>query len=213
MQGKDALRHELPVEKALRSGRTGRVPQSKLPRRSNRPWLEGARLSNRPAEVEDRAVPEPWKGDLAVGPENSGLVTLVKWRTRFALVGRLPGIRASMTVSELMQRMIHSLPSEFTKTITWDQGQQMAQHRRFTIATECEMYFCDPHSPWQRGSNENLNGLIRNFYPNGTNFNQVAGEEIAQMQDLLNDRPRKTLDWATPREKLGALLTGVALAS
>ncbi|MBK0418925.1 IS30 family transposase [Leucobacter sp. CSA1] len=211
VQGKGALRHELTVEKALRSGRTGRVAQSKLPRRSNRPWLEGARLSDRPAEVEDRAVPGHWEGDLVVGPGNSGLVTLVERQTRFALIGKLPGTRESMTVIELMQRMIRSLPSEFVKTVTWDQGQEMAQHHRFTIATGCEMYFCDPHSPWQRGSNENLNGLIRDFYPKGTNFNQVTGEEIVLLQDLLNDRPRKTLDWATPREKLGALLTGVAL--
>nr|WP_053383349.1 IS30 family transposase [Leucobacter celer] len=221
VQGKGALRHELTVEKALRSGRTvekalrsgrtGRVPQSKLPRRSNRPWLAGARLSDRPAEVEDRAVPGHWEGDLVVGPQNSGLVTLVERQTRFALIGRLPGTRESMTVIELMQRMIRSLPSEFVKTVTWDQGPEMAQHRRFTIATGCEMYFCDPHSPWQRGSNENLNGLIRDFYPKGINFNQVTGEEIALMQDLLNDRPRNTLGWATPREKLEALLTGVAL--
>ncbi len=211
VQGKGALRHELTVEKALRSGRTGRVPQSKLPRRSSRPWLAGARLSDRPAEVEDRAVPGHWEGDLVVGPGNSGLVTLVERQTRFALIGRLPGTRESMTVIELMQRMIRSLPSEFVQTITWDQGQEMAQHRSFTIATGCEMYFCDPHSPWQRGSNENLNGLIRDFYPKGTNFNQVTSNEIAHMQDLLNDRPRKTLDWATPREKLETLLTGVAL--
>lgn len=210
VQGKGALRHELTVEKALRSGRTGRIPQSKLPRRSNRPWLAGARLSDRPAEVDDRAVPGHWEGDLVVGPENSGLVTLVERQTRFALIGRLPGTRDSMTVVELMQRMIRGLPSEFVQTITWDQGQEMAQHHRFTIATGCRMYFCDPHSPWQRGSNENLNGLIRDFYPKGTNFNQVTDAEIARMQDLLNDRPRQTLGWATPREKLGALLTGVA---
>lgn len=211
VQGKGALRHELTVEKALRSGRTGRMPQSKLPRRSNRPWLAGARLSDRPAEVEDRAVPGHWEGDLVVGPGNSGLVTLVERQTRFALIGKLPGTRESMTVIELMQRMIRSLPTEFVKTVTWDQGPEMAQHRSFTIATGCAMYFCDPHSPWQRGSNENLNGLIRDFYPKGTNFNHVTGEQIAMMQDLLNDRPRKTLDWATPREKLEALLTGVAL--
>ncbi|GAB2568844.1 IS30-like element ISCg2 family transposase [Leucobacter ruminantium] len=192
VQGKGALRHELTVEKALRSGRTGRVPQSKLPRRSNRPWLAGARLSDRPAEVDDRAVPGHWEGDLVVGPGNSGLVTLVERQTRFALVGRLPGVRDSMTVVELMQRMIRGLPSEFVRTITWDQGQEMAQHHTFTIATGCRMYFWDPHSPWQRGTNENLNGLIRDFYPKGTNFNQVTDEEIAGMQDLLNDRPRQT---------------------
>lgn len=212
VQGKGALRHELTVWKALRSGRTTRVPQSKLPRRSNRPWLEGARLSDRPAEVEDRAVPGHWEGDLVVGPKNSGLVTLVERQTRFALVGRLPGVRDSMSVTELMQRMIRSLPSEFVKTITWDQGQEMALHRQFTVATGCEVFFCDPHAPWQRGSNENLNGLIRDFYPKGTNFNNVSDDDIVQMQELLNDRPRKTLDFYTPREKLEALVRGVAIA-
>lgn len=211
VQGKGALRHELTVEKALRSGRTGRVPQSRLPRRSNRPWLEGARLSDRPAEAADRAVPGHWEGDLVVGPGNSGLVTLVERRTRFALIGRLPGVRDSRTVVELLQRMIRSLPSEFVRTLTWDQGSEMAEHQRFTVATGCRVFFCDPHAPWQRGSNENLNGLIRDFYPKGTNFNAVTDEQIALMQDLLNDRPRHTLGYRTPRERLNELLTGVAL--
>lgn len=211
VQGKGALRHELTVEKALRSGRTGRVPQSKLPPRSNRPWLDGARLSDRPAEVEDRAVPGHWEGDLVVGPNASGLVTLVERQTRFALIGRLPGARDSMTVTGLMQRMIQTLPTELVKTITWDQGAEMAQHRRFTVATGCQVFFCDPHSPWQRGSNENLNGLIRDFYPKGTDFNVVSDEDIARMQDLLNGRPRQTLGFYKPCEKLGELITGVAL--
>jgi len=212
VQGKGALRHELTVEKTLRSGRVGRVPQSQLPRRSSRPWLEGARLSDRPPEVADRAVPGHWEGDLVVGPNNSGLVTLVERQTRFALIGRLPGVRDSMTVIELMQRMIRSLPSELVKTITWDQGSEMALHRQFTVATGCEVFFCDPRSPWQRGSNENLNGLVRDFYPKGVDFNTVSSEDIARMQDLLNDRPRQTLGFYTPREKLEELVTGVALA-
>lgn len=212
VQGKGALRHELTVVKALRSGRTGRVPHSKLPPRSNRPWLAGARLSDRPAGVADRAVPGHWEGDLVIGPENSGLVTLVERRTRFALIAKLPGVHDSRTVTGLLTRMIRSLPSELVQTLTWDQGQEMAEHRSFTIATGCRVFFCDPHSPWQRGSNENLNGLIRDFYPKGTNFNAVTVEEITHVQDLLNDRPRRTLGYYTPREKLGELFTGVALA-
>lgn len=211
VQGKGALRHELTVEKALRSGRRGRVPRSKLPRRSSRPWLEGARLSQRPAEVQDRAVPGHWEGDLVVGPQNSGIVTLVERHTRFALIGRLPGVRDSKTVIEVMQRMIQALPSQLVTTITWDQGTEMALHHQFTVATGCAIFFCDPHSPWQRGSNENLNGLIRDFYPKGTNFNLVSDQDIALMQDLLNDRPRQTLGFYTPREKLNELITGVAL--
>ncbi|WP_344778848.1 IS30 family transposase, partial [Gryllotalpicola kribbensis] len=197
VQGKGALRHELTVEKTLRSGRKGRVPQSKLPRRSSRPWLEGARLSQRPARVEDRAVPGHWEGDLVVGPENSGLVTLVERSTRFALIGRLPGMRDSETVIDRITHMVRTLPKALFETLTWDQGQEMAQHARFTIDTGCKVYFADPHSPWQRGSNENLNGLIRDFYPKGTNFNTVTDAQIAEMQHLLNIRPRMTLEFST----------------
>lgn len=212
VQGKGALRHELTVEKALRSGRTGRIPQSKLPRRSSRPWLEGARLTDRPAEAADRAVPGHWEGDLVVGPDNSGLVTLVERSTRYALIGRLPGKRDSTTVIDVLQDLVKGLPASMRKTLTWDQGSEMAQHAEFTIATDCPVFFCDPHSPWQRGSNENLNGLIRDFYPKGSNFNHVSDAEIEEMQQLLNDRPRKTLGYYTPREKLEPLITGVALA-
>ena len=120
VQGKGALRHELTVVKALRSGRTSRIPQSKLPRRSSRPWLGGARLSDRPAEVTDRAVPGHWEGDLVVGPNKSGIVTLVERQTRYALLGRLPGSRESATVIDVMQHMIQDLPEELLRTITWD---------------------------------------------------------------------------------------------
>lgn len=211
VQGKGALRHELTVEKALRSGRTGRKPQSKLPRRSSRPWLDGARLSDRPAEAADRAVPGHWEGDLVVGPDKSGLVTLVERSTRCCLIGRLPGTRSSQTVIEVMQQLVAGLPDELLRSITWDQGSEMAEHASFTDATGCRVFFCDPHAPWQRGSNENLNGLIRDFYPKGTNFNTVTDADIKLMQDLLNDRPRMTLEWRTPREKLTELITGVAL--
>lgn len=210
VQGKGALRHELAVEQALRSGRMIRKPQSKLPRRSSRPWLEGARLSKRPARAMDRAVPGHWEGDLVVGPDNSGIVTLVERRSRFALVGRLPGCRESETVIDRMQAMVAGLPQALFRTITWDQGSEMARHEEFTVATGCRMFFCDPHSPWQRGSNENLNGLIRGFYPKGTNFNQVSDVELGRMQDMLNSRPRKTLGYWTPSEKLRNEI-GVAL--
>lgn len=213
VQGKGALRHELTVEKALRSGRAGRIPQSKLPRRSSRPWLEGARLSDRPAEVMDRAVPGHWEGDLVVGPNKSGIVTLVERQTRFVLLGRLPGARDSATVIEVMQGMIAGLPRELLRTITWDQGQEMAEHARFTVATGCRLFFCDPHSPWQRGTNENTNGLIRDFYPKGTDFNEVSSEELARTQQLLNVRPRQTLGFETPGERLAALVRCVALAT
>ncbi|WP_022882767.1 IS30 family transposase [Gryllotalpicola ginsengisoli] len=212
VQGKGALRHELTVHKALRSGRTGRVPQSKLPPRSSRPWLDGARISDRPARAEDRAVPGHWEGDLVVGPGNSGLITLVERSSRFALISRLPGMRDSETVIDGLTRMIQQLPHALFETLTWDQGSEMAQHAKFTIATGCAVYFADPHSPWQRGSNENLNGLIRDFYPKGTNFNTITDAEIAEMQRLLNMRPRMTLNYATPAERLDEhIKSGVAL--
>lgn len=212
VQGKGGLRHELAVEQALRSGRTARKPQSKLPPRSSRPWLEGARLSDRPAEAEDRAVPGHWEGDLVVGPNKSGIITLVERRSRFALIGRLPGCRESDTVLERMQEMVVTLPEALFTTITWDQGTEMAHHAAFKIAADCELFFCDPHSPWQRGSNENLNGLIRHYYPKGTDFNDVTDEELAALQHRLNTRPRKTLEYATPSERLRNEI-GVALAA
>ena len=213
VQGRGALRHELTVVKALRSGRTARVPRSKLPARSRRPWLEGARLSERPPQVEDRAIPGAWEGDLVVGPDNSGLVTLVERSSRFALIGRLPGTRDSTTVINTLTSLAQQIPSSLFTSLTWDQGNEMAQHPRFTIATGCPVFFCDPHSPWQRGSNENLNGLIRDFYPKGTNFNTVTDDNLAEMQHLLNIRPRKTLQFHTPAETLNTYLQGVALTS
>lgn len=213
VQGKGALRHELTVVKALRSGRTRRVPQSKLPARSNRPWLEGARLSDRPAEVEDRAVPGRWEGDLVVGPGNSGIVTLVERQTRFALLGRLPGMRDRATVNGVLSEMIAGLPQAMKKTITWDQATEMAGHAAFTVATGCPVFFCDPHSPWQRGSNENTNGLIRDFYPKGTNFNNVSDDALPETQRLLNIRPRKTLQFHSPYAMLNQLINGVALTT
>lgn len=202
VQGKGGLRHELAVEKALRSGRTTRKPQSKLPPRPGRPWVDGARFSDRPAEAADRAIPGHWEGDLVVGPNNSAIITLVERRSRFALLGCLPGGRDSATVIDRMIDMVRTLPRALFTTVTWDQGVEMAQHVDFTIATDCEVFFCDPHSPWQRGSNEQFNGLLRDFFPKGTDFNLVTDEELAHAQHLLNTRARKTLGYWTPSERL-----------
>lgn len=212
VQRRGALRHELTVTKALRSGRTSRTPASRLPSRDVRPWLAGARLTDRPAEAADRAVPGHWEGDLVVGPGNLGLLTLVERATRFALIGQLPGTRDSETVIDVLQHQITQLPRWLRQTLTWYQGQEMARHRDFTITTGCPVFFCDPHSPWQRGSNENLNGLIRDYHPKGTDFNAVTDAEIEAMVAQLNDRPRKTLEFHTPREKLDQLISSVALA-
>lgn len=211
IQGKGALRHELSVEKALRSGRTGRVPRSKLPRRSNRGWITGAQITDRPAEVSDRAVPGHWEGDLIVGPDNSAVVTLIERHSRYALLGLLPARRDSPTVTQKLIHMIESLPHDLRRTITWDQGVEMADHADITIAIGTRLYFCDPHAPWQRPSNENLNGLIRDFYPKGTNFNLIPEADIAHTQYLLNIRPRKIHAFHTPAAKMAELLNGVAL--
>lgn len=207
VQGRGTLREELAVVKALRSGRTGRKPQSKLPRKSNRPWLEGARLTDRPAQAADRAVPGHWEGDLVVDSHGGGLVTIVERRSRFTLVRKLPGNRESLTVTGLVEAMIQDLPQAVFSTLTWDQGQEMAEHARITVATDCAVYFCDPHSPWQRPTNENTNGFIRDYYPKGTAFNDsVTDADVQRMQDQLNRRPRKVLGFATPAEALADIM-------
>lgn len=215
VQSAGALRHELTVAKALRSGRTGRIPSSKLPTRNKRPWLDGARLADREewlsAEHEERKIPGHWEGDLVVGPSNSGVITLVERVSRFTLLGRLPGTRDSTTVVDKLTEMVQDLPQAIRRSITWDQGTEMAQHARFTIATDCPVFFCDPHSPWQRPTNENLNGQLRWEYPKGTNFNAISDDDLKATQDMLNARPRVVLEGATPSEKLDELLNTVAL--
>jgi IS30 family transposase len=207
VQGRGSLRHELAVVKALRSGRTGRKPQSKLPRRTSRPWLDGALLTDRPPQAADRSVPGHWEGDLVVDSHTGGLVTVIERRSRFSLIRKLPNNRESATVTGLVQDMIASLPEALFSTLTWDQGQEMAEHPSITVATDCQVYFCDPHSPWQRPTNENTNGLVRDYYPKGTLFDEsITDEEIQAMQDQLNRRPRKVLGFATPAEVLADLL-------
>ncbi|MEH0111439.1 IS30 family transposase, partial [Tersicoccus sp. MR15.9] len=210
VQGAGTLRHELKVEGAIRSGRTSRKPVSKLPARSKRTWLAGHRLADRDevtaAEHAGRKVPGHWEGDLVVGPNNSGIITLVERASRFTLLGRLPGTRDSTTVIDKLTTMIETLPDAVARSITWDQGTEMAQHARFTVATGCPVYFCDPHSPWQRPTNENLNGQLRWEYPKGTDFNHISDDELRSVQDMLNARPRVILHGATPSETLDELI-------
>ncbi|WP_291525521.1 IS30 family transposase [Branchiibius sp. NY16-3462-2] len=210
VQGKGSLRQELLVEKALRTGRSRRRPRSNLPpRASNRSWIgQEAMITERPAEVADRAVPGHWEGDLVIGTGgSSALITLVERSTRYVLIRRLPLTHDSATVAHQLTAMMRDLPASLRKTVTWDQGAEMARHAEFTLATNCQVFFCDPHSPWQRGSNENTNGLIRDFYPKSTDFAAVSDEQIAEMQRLLNIRPRKTLGWAKPANMLNEILS------
>ena len=212
VQGKGALRQELKLEHALRSGRTSRLPQSRLAlkRGENKSWVEGCEIALRPPEVEDRAVPGHWEGDLVIGGDGrSCLITLVERSTRFVLVRRLE-MHPSVLVTAELADMIKGLPEALVRSVTWDQGIEMAAHAKFTEATGVKVYFCDPHSPWQRGTNENTNGLIRDYFPKGTDFSKVTDEEVREMQDQLNGRPRETLGWKMPANALAELLDKAA---
>ena len=211
VQGKGTLREELGVLVALRSGRRGRKPRSKLPARANRPWIEGSEISLRPPEAADRVVPGHWEGDLIIGGDmKSCLVTLIERRSRFLLMSRLE-IHDADTVEERLVKMMSGLPAELARTLTWDQGSEMAKASAFELATGCKVYFCDPHSPWQRPTNENVNGLIREFFPKGTEFTKVTDEEVAHAQWLLNNRPRGVLNWKMPAEVMQAVLAEGAM--
>ncbi|WP_295623948.1 IS30 family transposase [uncultured Corynebacterium sp.] len=214
VQGKGALRQELTLEKSLHTGRTTRRPRSLLPeRRGNKSWVDGAHISQRPACAEDRAVPGHWEGDLIIGVgQQSAVITLVERTSRFVMMRRLADDHTSPTVVEAISEMIGALPEHLRASLTWDQGAEMARHTDFTVATGCEVFFCDPHSPWQRGTNESTNGLIRRFFPKGTDFREVTDEQIAEVELLLNTRPRETLNLVTPAAKLREII-GVALTA
>lgn len=201
VQGKGSLRQELRLEKALRSGRTARAPRSALPPRAGgATWVEGCEISLRPAEADDRAVPGHWEGDLVIGSDlKSCLVTLVERTTRL-LVARRLDLHGTELVTSALSGMASGVPAALMRTVTWDRGCEMAGHAAFAAETGVRVYFCDPHSPWQRGTNENTNGLLRQYFPKGTDFTMVTDEEVRRAQDLLNGRPRKTLGWRTPAE-------------
>jgi len=213
VQGRGALRRELTA--CLRTGRAIRKPQ-------RRPGRPGARIANmvmiseRPAEVADRAVPGHWEGDLILGKDNrSAIGTLVERTTRYVLLLHLPNGHTAAEVKTAMLAAIATLPEHLWRSLTWDQGVEMAAHREITLATDLPIYFCDPASPWQRGTNENTNGLLRQYFPKGTDLSIYPAEDLARVAVELNGRPRMTLDWRTPAEALNELLskpypTGVA---
>jgi IS30 family transposase len=168
-------------------------------------------ISERPAEVEDRAVPGHWEGDLIIGANAlSAVGTLVERATRYLLLLHLPNGHGAEEVEGAMREAIESLPRELTRTITWDQGKEMARHVDFTTVTDVPIYFCDPHSPWQRGSNENTNGLLRQYMPKGTDLSMHSKEDLERIQRSLNGRPRRTLGYLKPEEKFAEFvaLTG-----
>jgi len=191
------------VKEALRTGRTRRKPQG----RQSPPKLRGmVNIAERPAEAADRAVPGHWEGDLIIGKDGrSAIATLVERSTRYVLLARIRDQRAETVRKALLER-VATLPEHLWRSLTWDQGREMAEHRLFTIETGIDVYFCDPHSPWQRGSNENTNGLLRQYFPKGTDLNVHSADALAAVALALNTRPRKTLGWRTPAEALDEVL-------
>lgn len=203
VQGRGELRRDLA--RCLRTGRARRVSRGRLERRGRIPNM--VMISERPPEVEDRAVPGHWEGDLLMGKNGlSAIGTLVERSTRYLMLFALPQGRGAEQVRDAMTKVIQGLPESLSRTITWDQGKEMAEHVHFTIDTGIEVYFCDPHSPWQRGSNENTNGLLRQYFPKGISLRRFTEAELEAAAASLNGRPRETLGWKTPAEKLGELV-------
>jgi IS30 family transposase len=189
----------------LRTGRQRRKPRRGPTGQGRIP--EMISISQRPAEVEDRAVPGHWEGDLLVGKANRSFIgTLVERQTRFVMLTHLGQDATTENVTAQIARQIVRLPEQLRLSLTWDQGREMARHRQFTVATGVQVYFCDPHSPWQRGSNENTNGLLRQYFPKGTDLAPHQQAELDRVAAELNRRPRQTLDWLTPAEKMTELL-------
>ena len=203
VQGRGELRKELA--RCLRTGRANRKSQGRLERRGQ--IADKVMISERPAEVDDRAVPGHWEGDLIIGRnQQSAIGTLVERTTRFVMLLHLPDGRGAEQVRDAMTAAIQTLPAALVRSITWDQGHEMSQHVQFRVDTGVPVYFCDPHSPWQRGSNENTNGLLRQYFPKGTDLSIHDTATLRDVADSLNSRPRMTLDWMTPAEKLAELV-------
>ncbi|WP_328868286.1 IS30 family transposase [Streptomyces sp. NBC_00304] len=206
VQARGGLRRE--VAAALRTGRARRKPHRGPDQRTRRFVDEMVMISERPPEVEDRAVPGHWEGDLIVGPRSeSAIVTLVERSTRYVMLGHLSGGHTAEEVRDVLVPLIQTLPGHLRGSLTWDQGCEMAAHKQFTLATGVPVYFCDPHSPWQRGSNENTNGLLRQYFPKSTDLSVHSPADLEHVAQRLNGRPRKTLGWKTPAERLRDLLT------
>ena len=207
VQSRGGLKRELTQH--LRTGRTLRKPQRRTGQRRER-FAGMVMISERPAEVEDRAVPGHWEGDLILGSaaSKSAVGTLVERMTRFVMLLHLPGGHTADIVQEAMVTKMATLPDQLRQSLTWDQGPEMANHVQIAEATGLEIYFCDPHSPWQRGTNENTNGLLRQYLPKSTDLSFYGPGMLDNIAAQLNARPRKTLDWRTPAEALDALLSG-----
>ncbi|MFF7534644.1 IS30 family transposase [Streptomyces bobili] len=205
VQGRGELRREL--SRALRTGRAMRRPHRHAARRQQRYSHPMVMISERPAEAADRAVPGHWEGDLIVGRNSrSAIATLVERSTRYLLLVHLPIDHSAPAVRNALIDTVKTLPPHLKRSLTWDQGCEMAAHHSFSVATDVPVYFCDPGSPWQRGSNENTNGLLRQYFPKGSNLSVHTLKNLDAVAAELNSRPRKTLGWETPAERLSKLL-------
>ncbi|MDX8055229.1 IS30 family transposase [Lentzea sp. BCCO 10_0798] len=206
VQGRGELRREVAL--ALRTGRTMRKPRRQPGQRQPRFLSPMVMISDRPADAEDRALPGHWEGDLIIGKDGASAIgTLVERATRYVMLLHLPHGRTAEQVRDALTTAVKSLPSHLWQSLTWDQGAEMASHAAFTLATDIPVYFCDPASPWQRGSNENTNGLLRQYFPKGTDLSVHTPEHLTFVATELNQRPRKTLGWDNPAERLAKLLT------
>ena len=204
IQARGALKRELVAH--LRRTRSVRRPRSA--RRSNRGQgqiVDAVSIRERPAEVEDRAIPGHWEGDLLAGTQNSHVATLVERHSRFLMLVAVDG-KDTLSVTRALSRHVLRLPQQLRVSLTWDRGMEMAEHARFTVATDVKVYFCDPQSPWQRGSNENANGLLRQYLPKGTDLSKLNQLQLDQIAAKLNTRPRETLAYKTPADTLEAAL-------
>jgi IS30 family transposase len=206
VQGRGHLRADL--HQHLRTGRAVRRPRRSTAKGPSGKIPDMILISQRPAEVADRAVPGHWEGDLILGSNcRSAIATLVERQTRYAMLVHLPQGHGAIAVRDGLLATIKTLPEHLRKTLTWDQGTELAQHAQITMATKMAIYFCDPHSPWQRGSNENTNGLLRQYFPKGTDLSVHSPERLLEVAAELNDRPRKTLGGITPTEAMQRLLS------
>jgi IS30 family transposase len=195
VQARGALKKELIGH--LRSRRSIRRPRHAIDGRVGERIVDAVSISQRPAEVQDRAVPGHWEGDLVEGARGTFIATLVERRSRFVVLVKLPEKRTEVVVAALI-KAVRKVPAVLRKSLTWDRGTELTDHAKFTVATDVKVYFCDPYSPWQRGSNENTNGLLRQYYPKGMDLSAVSQAQLDVVARKLNTRPRETLDWKTP---------------
>jgi IS30 family transposase len=203
VQTRGALKKELMAH--WRTKRQMRQAKGGVTRSGLGQIAETVSIRERPAEVDDRAVPGHWEGDLLCGSNHSCMVTLVERASRFVMLLKVPSSDTATVVGALTQR-IGKLPAELRRSLTWDRGKEMAAHKAFTVATDVQVYFCDPRSPWQRGSNENTNGLLRQYFPKGTDLSSFSQAHLNKIALRLNQRPRKTLGFQSPADRLNAVL-------